>query len=102
VAMDVSFISATLVLPAVIAAAFPASPDERKGRTIIVLVKPQFEAGRKHVGKGGLVRDEDAQSGAVQRVRSAVLSLGAAQTDVIESPILGMEGNREFLLRGLF
>ena len=49
-AMDVSFISATLVLPAVIAAAFPASPDERKGRTIIVLVKPQFEAGRKHVG----------------------------------------------------
>ena len=102
VAIDVSFISATLVLPAVIAAAFPTSPDERKGRTIIVLVKPQFEAGRKHVGKGGLVRDEDAQSGAVQRVRSAVLSLGAAQTDVIESPILGMEGNREFLLRGLF
>ena len=102
VAMDVSFISATLVLPAVIAAAFPASPDERNGQTIIVLVKPQFEAGREHVGKGGIVRDEDAQSAAVERVRNALLSLGAVQTDVIESPILGMEGNREFLLRGLF
>lgn len=102
VAMDVSFISATLVLPAVIAAAFPASPDERNGRMIIVLVKPQFEAGKEHVGKGGIVRDEDAQSAAVERVRSALLSLGAAQTDAIESPILGMEGNREFLLRGLF
>jgi 23S rRNA (cytidine1920-2'-O)/16S rRNA (cytidine1409-2'-O)-methyltransferase len=54
------------------------------------------------VGKGGIVRDEDAQSAAVERVRSALLSLGAEQTDVIESPILGMEGNREFLLCGLF
>jgi len=102
VAMDVSFISATLVLPAVIAAAFPESPDERSGRTIIVLVKPQFEAGREHVGKGGIVRDEGAQTAAVERVRTALLSLGAAQMDTIESPILGMEGNREFLLRGLF
>jgi len=102
VVMDVSFISATLVLPAVIAAAFPESTGERSGRTIIVLVKPQFEAGRKHVGKGGIVRDEDAQTAAVERVRSALLSLGASQTDLIESPILGMEGNREFLLRGLF
>jgi len=102
VAMDVSFISATLVLPAVIAAAFPESPDERSGRTIIVLVKPQFEAGREHVGKGGIVHDEVAQTVAVERVRAALLSLGAAQMDTIESPILGMEGNREFLLRGLF
>ena len=102
VAMDVSFISATLVLPAVIAAAFPESPDERSGRTVIVLVKPQFEAGREHVGKGGIVRDESAQTAAVERVRSALLKLGATQTDVIESPILGAEGNREFLLLGLF
>ena len=102
VAMDVSFISATLVLPAVIAAAFPESLDERSGRTIIVLVKPQFEAGREHVGKGGIVHDEVAQTVAVERVRAALLSLGAAQMDTIESPILGMEGNREFLLRGLF
>jgi len=102
VAMDVSFISATLVLPAVIAAAFPESTIERPGRTVIVLVKPQFEVGRDHVGKGGIVRDEEAQTAAVERVRTALLSLGASQTNVIESPILGMEGNREFLLRGLF
>ena len=56
VVMDVSFISATLVLPAVVAAAFPP-PEERRGRQIIVLVKPQFEAGREQVGKGGIVRD---------------------------------------------
>ena len=102
IAMDVSFISATLILPAVTAAAFPESRDQRHGRTAIVLVKPQFEAGREHVGKGGIVRDENAQTAAVERVRTALLDLGAAQTDVIESPILGAEGNREFLLRGLF
>jgi len=102
VAMDVSFISATLVLPSVIAAAFPESPDERRGRQIVVLVKPQFEAGREHVGKGGIVRDEAAQLASVERVRTAVKGLGAVQTDAIESPILGAEGNREFLLYSLF
>jgi 23S rRNA (cytidine1920-2'-O)/16S rRNA (cytidine1409-2'-O)-methyltransferase len=101
-AMDVSFISATLVLPAVIDAALPQSPDERRGRQIVVLVKPQFEAGRKHVGKGGIVRDEAAQLASVEKVRTALQTLGAAQTDTIESPILGAEGNREFLLYGLF
>ena len=101
VAMDVSFISATLVLPAVVAAAFPDAAA-RTGRQIVVLVKPQFEAGREHVGKGGIVRDEDAQSGAVERVRQSLVSLGVSSTDVIESPILGAEGNREFLLRGVF
>ena len=102
VAMDVSFISATLVLPAVIAAAFPESPDERRGPQIVVLVKPQFEAGREHVGKGGIVRDESAQLASVEKVKAALKSLGADQTDVIESPILGAEGNREFLLYALF
>jgi 23S rRNA (cytidine1920-2'-O)/16S rRNA (cytidine1409-2'-O)-methyltransferase len=102
IAMDVSFISATLVLPAVIGAAFPESPDERPGREIVVLVKPQFEAGREHVGKGGIVRDEAAQLASVEKVRTALQTLGAAQTDTIESPILGAEGNREFLLYGLF
>ena len=102
IAMDVSFISATLVLPAVISAAFPASPDERGGRQIVVLVKPQFEAGREHVGKGGIVRDQAAQLAAVEKVRTALQSLGALQTDTIDSPILGAEGNREFLLYGLF
>jgi len=102
IVMDVSFISATLVLPAVIGAAIPALPDERRGRKIVVLVKPQFEAGREHVGKGGIVRDEAAQLAAVEKVRTALQSLGAVQTDAIESPILGAEGNREFLLYGMF
>jgi 23S rRNA (cytidine1920-2'-O)/16S rRNA (cytidine1409-2'-O)-methyltransferase len=102
IAMDVSFISATLVLPAVIAAVFPESPDERRGRQIVVLVKPQFEAGREHVGKGGIVRVEAAQLAAVERVKAAVKSLGVAQTDTIDSPIRGAEGNREFLLYGVF
>lgn len=101
VVMDVSFISATLVLPAVLAAAFP-DPAERRGRQVIVLVKPQFEAGRGQVGKGGIVRDPAVQMAAVEKVRHALLALGCSQTDVIESPILGGEGNREFLLYAQF
>jgi 23S rRNA (cytidine1920-2'-O)/16S rRNA (cytidine1409-2'-O)-methyltransferase len=101
IAMDVSFISATLVLPAVVAAAFPDA-GTRNGRQIVVLVKPQFEAGREHVGKGGIVRDPIAQAAAVERVRQSLVSLGCSNSDVIESPILGAEGNREFLLRGVF
>jgi len=102
IAMDVSFISATLVLPAVVAAAFPESPNDRKGRQIVVLVKPQFEAGREHVGKGGIVRDQAAQLESVEKVRTALQSLGAVETNTIESPILGAEGNREFLLFAVF
>jgi 23S rRNA (cytidine1920-2'-O)/16S rRNA (cytidine1409-2'-O)-methyltransferase len=105
VVMDVSFISATLVLPAAIGAAFPESLEEsqaRQGREIVVLVKPQFEAGREHVGKGGIVRDEAAQLASVEKVRAALQSLGGLYTDSIESPILGAEGNREFLLYGKF
>ena len=102
IAIDISFISATLVLPCVISAGFPQSSSERNGRQVVVLVKPQFEAGREHVGKGGIVRDENAQREAVEKVRTALMNLGISQTDVIESPILGAEGNREFLLRGVF
>jgi 23S rRNA (cytidine1920-2'-O)/16S rRNA (cytidine1409-2'-O)-methyltransferase len=101
VAMDVSFISATLVLPAVVESAF-ALGAERSGRKIVVLVKPQFEVGKEQVGKGGIVRDEKAQLAALDRVRSAVRNLGAVQLDSIESPILGAEGNREFLLYAVF
>ena len=101
IAMDVSFISATLVLPAVVTAAF-GSEGQRRGREMVVLVKPQFEAGKEFVGKGGIVRDEKAQLNAVEKVQSAVVSLGAVQSDVIDSPILGAEGNREFLLRASF
>lgn len=102
IAVDVSFISATLVLPPVISATFPESTNERHGRRIVVLVKPQFEAGRGHVGKGGIVRDEEVQRKAVERVQACLIKLGISQTDVIESPILGAEGNREFLLYGAF
>lgn len=102
IAIDVSFISATLVLPPVINAAFPAAPDARQGRQLIVLVKPQFEAGREFVGKGGIVRDPSVQLAAVEKVKACVLQLGALEADVIDSPILGAEGNREFLLRALF
>jgi 23S rRNA (cytidine1920-2'-O)/16S rRNA (cytidine1409-2'-O)-methyltransferase len=101
IAMDVSFISATLVLPAVLGAAFGALTEERQRRQIVVLVKPQFEAGKEFVGKGGIVRDESAQLTAVDKVKTSLLNLAAKQTDSIESPILGAEGNREFLLYGL-
>jgi 23S rRNA (cytidine1920-2'-O)/16S rRNA (cytidine1409-2'-O)-methyltransferase len=102
IAMDVSFISATLVLPAVIAAAFPDSADQRRGRQLVVLVKPQFEVGREQVGKGGIVRDPAAQMAAVEKVRHALLGQNCSHTDVIESPILGAQGNREFLLFSVF
>jgi len=98
-AVDVSFISATLVLPAVIRAARGGS---RRRLELVVLVKPQFEAGREAVGKGGIVRDTHAQKEAVEKVRRAVLELGASQTASIDSPILGAEGNREFLLYAAF
>jgi 23S rRNA (cytidine1920-2'-O)/16S rRNA (cytidine1409-2'-O)-methyltransferase len=104
VVMDVSFISATLVLPAVIASAFLQSDeqDARRGRRIIVLVKPQFEAGREQVGKGGIVRDPVVQNAAVEKVRHKLLELGCTQIDLTDSAILGGEGNREFLLYGQF
>jgi len=109
IAMDVSFISATLVLPAVIRAASScarsfANPVHDQNRQIVVLVKPQFEAGRELVGKGGIVRDESAQRAAVIRVEATLLELGCAHTEWIESPILGGggEGNREFLLHAEF
>jgi 23S rRNA (cytidine1920-2'-O)/16S rRNA (cytidine1409-2'-O)-methyltransferase len=99
---DVSFISATLVLPAVIAAAFPDHAGARRGRELIVLIKPQFEAGRENVGKGGIVRDPDVQQQSVRKVQDAIKALGSDSTDVIESPILGAEGNKEFLLYAKF
>jgi 23S rRNA (cytidine1920-2'-O)/16S rRNA (cytidine1409-2'-O)-methyltransferase len=102
IAIDVSFISAALVLPAVISAAFPEEMNSRAGRELIVLVKPQFEVGRELVGKGGIVRDPSAQQQAVEKIRAAVQSLGANSIDVTESPILGAEGNREFLLYATF
>jgi 23S rRNA (cytidine1920-2'-O)/16S rRNA (cytidine1409-2'-O)-methyltransferase len=89
--MDVSFISATLVLPPVIAAA----PELEEA---VILVKPQFEAGRENVGKGGIVRDPEAHQLAIDRVAECVRSLGWHVAETIPSPITGMEGNHEFLL----
>jgi 23S rRNA (cytidine1920-2'-O)/16S rRNA (cytidine1409-2'-O)-methyltransferase len=103
IAMDVSFISATLVLPAVIRAAWAgATHANSDARQIVVLVKPQFEAGREAVGKGGIVRDESTQRAAVARVEGALVELGCTDLECIDSPILGGEGNREFLLHAEF
>jgi 23S rRNA (cytidine1920-2'-O)/16S rRNA (cytidine1409-2'-O)-methyltransferase len=90
-AMDVSFISATLLLGPV----FTAAPSLVEA---VILVKPQFEAGRGHVGKGGIVRDPEAHQLAVDRVADCVRSLGWEVVETIPSPITGAEGNREFLL----
>ena len=89
--MDVSFISATLLLAPV----FTAAP---KLTEAVILVKPQFEAGRGNVGKGGIVRDPGAHQLAIDRVADCVRGLGWEVVETIPSPITGMEGNKEFLL----
>jgi 23S rRNA (cytidine1920-2'-O)/16S rRNA (cytidine1409-2'-O)-methyltransferase len=88
--MDVSFISATKVLPAIP----PLLTEE--GR-IITLIKPQFEVGRGEVGRGGIVRDEAKRARAVEEVNRAALELGLMLRGVIKSPITGADGNVEFL-----
>ncbi len=87
---DASFISTTLLIPAF--APLVSEPAE-----MVILVKPQFEVGREQVGKGGIVRDPDLHRLACDRVRATVEALGFTAS-LIESPILGAEGNREFLL----
>ena len=87
---DASFISLTLLIPAI------ARLLTANGR-MVLLVKPQFEVERGQVGKGGIVRDAALHRAACERVRGAVEALGFG-VDIIESPILGAEGNREFLL----
>lgn len=87
---DVSFISVTLILPAII-------PLLRPGGEMVILVKPQFEAGKGQVGKGGIVRDPTVHQAACERVTAAVEQAGF-RTRLMESPILGAEGNKEFLL----
>lgn len=96
-AMDVSFISATLVIPAVVAAARHQAPVDARLEGVI-LVKPQFEVGRERVGKGGIVRDPESHRWAIERVASAVEASGGRSIEITDSPITGVEGNREFLL----
>lgn len=89
--MDVSFISATLLLGPVFAAA-PALTEA------VILVKPQFEAGRGNVGKGGIVRDPEVHKLAIEKVADTITQLGWHVVETIPSPITGAEGNIEFLL----
>jgi 23S rRNA (cytidine1920-2'-O)/16S rRNA (cytidine1409-2'-O)-methyltransferase len=90
---DVSFISATLIVPAIARVLKPET-----GRTV-VLIKPQFEVGRGQVGKGGIVRDPELHKAACDKVRACVEELNFA-VEIADSPITGAEGNREFLLYG--
>jgi 23S rRNA (cytidine1920-2'-O)/16S rRNA (cytidine1409-2'-O)-methyltransferase len=99
-AMDVSFISATLVLPSVLSAL--SAPDESWQGEAVILIKPQFEAGRDNIGKGGIVRDPDARQAAIDRVRECVIEQHGTAIEVIDSPIHGMEGNHEYLLHAFF
>ena len=90
VVMDVSFISATKVLPAV-------APLLKEGGRAVVLVKPQFEVGKGEVGKGGIVRDPAQHARVVGEVGDAARALGLFERGVTESPVTGADGNREFL-----
>ena len=88
---DVSFISLTKILPVVPALVQPSA-------LVVTLIKPQFEVGRDEVGKGGIVRDEAAQQRVVNEIVEFAASLGLRSRGVIDSPILGADGNREFLV----
>jgi 23S rRNA (cytidine1920-2'-O)/16S rRNA (cytidine1409-2'-O)-methyltransferase len=88
--MDVAFISATKVLPAIV-------PLLNTGGRLIVLIKPQFEVGRGEVGKGGIVRDPDQHARVIAEVNRAAEDLGLKVGGLIESPIRGADGNIEFL-----
>ncbi len=90
-AADLSFISLLKALPAPLALLAPRA-------TIALLVKPQFEVGRDAVGKGGVVRDRAAQAAAVGAVRGFLEAEGWSPIGAVESPILGGDGNREFVL----
>ena len=87
---DVSFISVTLILPAAIPLLQPAGQ-------MVILIKPQFEVGKGQVGKGGIVRDPQLHQAACERVTGAVREFGF-ETSIMDSPIRGAEGNKEFLL----
>jgi len=90
VVMDVSFISATKVLPAIV-------PLLVNGGTMVTLIKPQFEVGKGEVGGGGIVRDAAKRARVVEEVNEAARALGLEVVNVIESPIQGAEGNVEYL-----
>ena len=88
--MDVSFISVTKIIPAVV-------PLLREGGKFIILIKPQFEVGKGEVGKGGIVREPEKHERVVREVNEFAASAGLTVIGVTESPITGAEGNKEFL-----
>ncbi len=90
IVVDVSFISLTMILPVIPPLSKPVS-------SIITLIKPQFEVGRHEVGKGGIVRDPAAQDRVVKEVIAFAEELGLRTRGILESPIRGADGNREFL-----
>ena len=89
--IDVSFISLRHIFPVLP----PLLADDGD---IVALVKPQFEAGRSEVGKGGIVRDEMVHARVIDEVTAAAGALGLSRTGLTESPITGAEGNHEFLI----
>jgi 23S rRNA (cytidine1920-2'-O)/16S rRNA (cytidine1409-2'-O)-methyltransferase len=89
--IDVSFISLTLILP-------PALERVRAGGVLVALIKPQFELRKEEVGRGGVVREPELHAAAVEKIRAFLVeTLGRRWVGVIDSPILGGEGNKEFL-----
>lgn len=88
--MDVSFISATLIAPALSECLLP-------GAELILLIKPQFEVGREYISKGGIVKNDAAIKRAVDKVIAAFSAVGFDYVDIMSSPILGGDGNRELL-----
>jgi len=95
ITMDVSFISATLILPRLVPFAKPST-------RLLVLVKPQFEVGKGQVGKGGIVREEAKQQESVAKVSQCAAALGFTQLETMPSPLRGASGNQEFFLSGTF
>ena len=93
--MDVSFISSTLILPAL-------PPLLAGGADLLVLVKPQFEVGRGQVGKGGVVRDPRLHEEAISKVREKIAELGFTEIACVESALTGATGNREFFLHAIW
>ena len=93
--MDVSFISATLVLPAL-------APLLDAGAGVLVLVKPQFEVGKGQVGKGGIVRDERLHREAVEKVTRKLADLGFGGSGSAESVLAGAGGNREYFVHAVW
>ncbi len=90
ITIDVSFISATKILPALV-------PLLNANGCVITLIKPQFEVGKGEVGKGGIVKDSAQHHRVIAEVNASAESLGLRVAGVIESPIKGADGNVEFL-----